>query len=245
MFYFCICSHVKLPAVTKAVNRVATKSQSEDSDLKIVEEETVERKSVVCKRTGQKGSRGRGCKTQPKKTVTKTKDEEVKPNTKQISIKDVSRMIKRLSQEELSPQKEIGDDVEIKEETEEKTVEEHVQETETKPKMHKQTARRGVCLHPAKRNLYRKTLREMNRVENIEEPQDSRSIVLKNDYEVDLSQSSYEEWLKDNNLAGASSDKENPDSNFVIEINTTNGEIRKKRRSVSRCNSLKHSQFNE
>ena len=122
------------------------------------------------------------------------------------------------------PRKEIRDDIEIKEETEEKTVEEHVQETETKPKMRKQTARRGVHLHPAKRNLDRKTLWEMKRVENIEESQDSgRSIVLKNDYEVDLSQSSHEEWLKDNNLAGASSDKENPDSDFVIEIDTTNG----------------------
>ena len=157
MFYFCICSRVKLPAVTEAVNRVTTKSQSEDSDLKIVEEETVEWKLVVCKRTGQKGGRGRGCKTQPKKTATKTKDEEVKPNTKQISVKDVSVMIKGLSQEELSPQKEIGDDLEIKEETEEKAVEVHVQETETKPKMHKQTTRRGVRLHPAKRNLDRKT----------------------------------------------------------------------------------------
>ena len=49
--------------------------------------------------------------------------------------------------------------------------------------MRKQTARRGVHLHPAKRNLDRKTLQEMKRVENIEEPQDSgRSIVLKNDY---------------------------------------------------------------
>ena len=245
MFYFCICSHVKLPAVTKAVNRVTAKSQSKDSDLKLVEEETVEQKSVVCKRRERKGSRGRGHKTQPKKTATKTKDEEVKPNTKQISIKDVSVMIKELSQEELSPQKEIGDDLEIKEETEEKAVEEHVQETETKPKMHKQTARRGVRLHPAKRNLDRKTLQEMKRVENIEEPEDSgRSIVLRNDYEVDLSQSSYEEWLKDNNLAGASSDKENIDSDFVIGIDTRNGEIHKKRRSV-RCNSLQHSQFNE
>ena len=241
MFYFCICSCVKLPAVTKAVNRVATKSQSEDSDLKIVEEETVEWKSVVCKRTGQKGGRGRGHKTQPKKTATKTKDEEVKPNTKQISVKDVSVMIKGLSQEELSPQKEIGDDLEIKEETEEKAVEVHVQETETKPKMRKQTARRGVCLHPAKRNFDRKTLREMKRVENIEESQDSgRSIVLKNDYEVDLSQSSYEEWLKDNNLAGASSDKENPDSDFVIEIDTRNGEICKKEEvlDVTVCSTL-------
>ena len=42
-------------------------------------------------------------------------------------------------------------------------VEEHVQETETKPKMRTQTARRGVRLHPAKRNLDRKTLREMKR----------------------------------------------------------------------------------
>ena len=237
MFYFYICSRVKRPAVTKAVNRVAAKSQSEDSDLKIVEEETVKWKSVVCKRTGRKGNRGRGHKAQPKKTATKTKDEEIKPNTKQISVKDVSVMIKGLSQEELSPQKEIGDDVEIKEETEEKTVEEYVQETETKPKMCKQTARRSVCFHPAKRNLDRKTLQEMKRVENIEKPQDSgRSIVLKNDYEVDLSKSSHEEWLKDNNLAGASSDKENPDSNFVIEIDTTNG---------VRCNSLQHSQFNK
>ena len=112
MFYFCICSRVKLPAVTKAVNRVTAKSQSEDSDLKIVEEETVEQKSMVCKRTVRKGGRGRGHKTQPKKTATKTKDEEVKPSTKQISIKDVSVIIKGLSQEELSPQKEIGDDVE-------------------------------------------------------------------------------------------------------------------------------------
>ena len=165
--------------------------------MKIVEEETVELKSMVCKRTGQKGGRGRGRKTQPKKTATKTKDEEVKPNTKQISVKDVSVMIKGLSQEKLSPQKEIEDYDEIKEETEEKTVEEHVQETETKPKMHTQTARRGVHLHPAKRNLDGKTLWEMKRVENIEEPQDlGRSIVLKNDYEVDLSKLSYEEGLK-------------------------------------------------
>ena len=107
--------------------------------------------------------------------------------------------------------------------------------------MCKQTARRGVHLHPAKRNLDKKTLWEMKRVENIEEPQDSgRSIVLKNDYEVDLSQSSYEEWLKDNNLAGASSDKENPNSNFVIEINTTNSEICKKEEvlDVTVCSTL-------
>ena len=150
-------------------------------------------------------------------------------------------MIKGLSQEELSPLKEIRDDLEIKEETEEKAVEEHVQETETKLKMHKQTARRDVRLHPAKRNLDRKTLHEMKRVENTEEPQDSgRSIVLRNDYEVDLSQSSYEEWLKDNNLAGASSDKENPDSDFVIEIDTRNGEIRKKEEvlDVTVCSTL-------
>ena len=183
-----------------------------------------------------------------RKQLQRLKDEEVKPNTKQISVKDVSVMIKGLSQEELSPRKEIGDDLEMKEETEEKAVEVHVQETETKPKMHKQTARRGVRLHPAKRNLDRKTLREMKRVENIEEPQDSgRSIVLKNDYEVDSSQSSYEEWLKDNNLAGASSDKENPDSDFVIEIDTRNGEIRKKEEvlDVTVCSTLSSSELDK
>ena len=55
-----------------------------------------------------------------------------------------------------------------------------------------------------------------------------------------LSQSSYEEWLKDNNLAGPSSDKENPDSNFVIEIDTRNGEIHKKEEvlDVAVCSTL-------
>ena len=105
MFYFCICSCVKLPGVTEAVKKVTTKSHSKDSDLNIIEEETVELKSVVCKRTGQNGGRGRGHKTQPKKTAMKTKDEDVKPNTTQISIKDVSVMIKELSQEVLSPRK--------------------------------------------------------------------------------------------------------------------------------------------
>ena len=53
---------------------------------------------------------------------------------------------------------------------------------------------------------------------------------MKNNYEVDLSKSSYEEWLKDNNLVAASSEKEDvkPDSDVVIEIDTTNGEKCKK-----------------
>ena len=87
-------------------------------------------------------------------------------------------------------------------------------------------------MDPAKRNLDRKTLQELKRTENVEEPDDfGRSIVVKNDYEVDLSKSSYEEWLKDNNLVDASSEKEDvkPDSNVVIEINTTNGKRRRVR----------------
>ena len=51
-FTFCICSCVKLLAVTEAVNKVATKSHSEDSDVKIVEEENIKKKSVVCKMSG-------------------------------------------------------------------------------------------------------------------------------------------------------------------------------------------------
>ena len=62
-------------------------------------------------------------------------------------------MITGLSPEELSPQKEKIDEVEIKEETMEKsvkeTVEKTVKESVTKPKIHKQTARRGLPLDPA------------------------------------------------------------------------------------------------
>ena len=42
-----------------------------------------------------------------------------------------------------------------------------VEETATKPKIHKQTARRGIPLDPAKRNLDRKTLQEMKRTETL------------------------------------------------------------------------------
>ena len=65
---FYICSCVKLLALTKAVEKVATKSQSEESDMKILQEEDDEEKLVVCKTHGQKvsgSSRGRGCKMQP------------------------------------------------------------------------------------------------------------------------------------------------------------------------------------
>ena len=109
----------KLLAVTEAVNKVTAKSHSEDSDVKIVEEENVEKKSVVCKTSGRKGSRGRSHKTHPTKTATKSKNEvqDVKPDIKLISVKDVSVMIAGLSPEELSPEKEKIDEVEIKEET--------------------------------------------------------------------------------------------------------------------------------
>ena len=57
MCFFFICSHVKLLALTKAVERVAAKSQSEDSDVKILEEENEEHgeeeeKTVVHKTCG-------------------------------------------------------------------------------------------------------------------------------------------------------------------------------------------------
>ena len=67
-----------------------------------------------------------------------------------------------------------------------------------KPKLkHVQKARRGKPISNANRSLDRKTLRDLKRVENIEEPHDfGRKIELKPDYEIDISKSSYEDWLK-------------------------------------------------
>ena len=90
-------------------------------------------------------------------------------------------------------------------------------------------------MDPGKKNLDRKTLRELKRNENIEEQDNfGKSVVLKKDYEVDLSKSSYEEWLKDQNLLDASSGKEDVkhNSDINIEIDTTNGEICKKEESL-------------
>ena len=137
-------------------------------------------------------------------------------------------MITGLSKDEILPERNKIDVVKIKDET-------PVEKTATKPKLHKQTARRGIPLNMGKRNLDRKTLRELKRNENIEEPDDfEKSVVLKNDYEVDLCKSSHEEWLKDQNLPYGSSGKEDVkhDSDIIIERDTTNGEIRKKRRKL-------------
>ena len=105
-----ICSCVKLLAVTKAVEKVTTKSQSEERYMKILEEEDDEENPVVCKTHGQNvggGSRGRGHKTQPKKQATKSQEEveDIKEDIKQISIKDVSVMITGLSKDEVLPEK--------------------------------------------------------------------------------------------------------------------------------------------
>ena len=84
-----------------------------------------------------------------------------------------------------------------------------------------------------KRNVDRKTLRELKRNDNIEEPDNfGKSVLLKNDYEVDLSKSSDEEWLKDHNLPDASSGKEDVkhDSDIIIEIDTTSGKYVKKKK---------------
>ena len=156
---------------------------------------------------------------QPKRQATKSKTEveDVKVDVKDISVKGVSVMIKGLSLEELSPEKDNTDVVEIKYKT---------------PKIPKQTARRGIPLHGRKRNVYRKTLRELKKIENIEEPDDlGRSVKLKYDYDVDVSKSSYEEWLKDQNLVAASSAKEDVthDSDVIIEIDTSNGEVCKQK----------------
>ena len=100
---FYICSHVKLPAVTKAVNKVVTKSQSEDSDIKIVDE-VHEKKPVVHKTAARRGRVG---KTQPKKTGTNRKEEvtDVKQNAKQLCVKDLSVILTGLSEEQMSPKK--------------------------------------------------------------------------------------------------------------------------------------------
>ena len=185
--------------------------------------------------------------TASKKTEEKEqKEEEI---AKQISVKDVSVMIRGLSEEQISPKKDSTedntadleivdqisdkDDVKPPKQLEDKDDVEQckqVEVTATIP-VHKQTARRGVPLNPAKRNLDRKTLREMKKVENIQEPEDFvQYVVLKNDYEVDVSKSSYEDWLKENKIIAASSEKDEAkeNSDVIIEIDTTNGDICKK-----------------
>ena len=152
---------------------------------------------------------------QPKRQATKSKAEveDVKLDVKDISVKGVSIVIKSLSPEELSPEKGNTDVVEITDET---------------PKIHKQTARRGILFHGGKRNVDTRALRELKKTENIEEPDNlGRSVNLKYDYEVDVSKSSDEEWLKDQNFVVASSSKEDitHDSDVIIEIDTTNGEV--------------------
>ena len=58
-----------------------------------------------------------------------------------------------------------------------------------------------------------------------------RSVKLTNDYEVDVSKSSHEEWLKDQNFVAASSAKEDitHHSDVIIEIDTSNGEVHKQK----------------
>ena len=244
--HYCFCSRVKLPALNEAVRKVAAKC-SEDSDVKIVDETPVVRKKPGRKPRSRKRMTTKAKNTASKKTEEKEqKEEEI---AKQISVKDVSVMIRGLSEEQISPKKDSTedntpvleivdqisdkDDVKPPKQLEDKDdVEQHkqVEVTATIP-VHKQTARRGVQLNPAKRNLDRKTLREMKKVENIQEPEDFvQYVVLKNDYEVDVSKSSYEDWLKENKIIAASSEKEEAkeNSNVIIEIDTTNGDIRKK-----------------
>ena len=71
---------------------------------------------------------------------------------KDTSVKAVSVMIKGLSLEELSPEKDNTDVVEMKDKT---------------PKIPKQTARRGIPLHGGERNVDRKTLRELKKLKTL------------------------------------------------------------------------------
>ena len=244
--HFCFCSRVKLPALNEAVRKVAAKC-SEDSDVKIVDETP-----VVCKKPGRKPRSRKRMTTKAKNTASKkTEEKEQKEEeiAKQISVKDISVMIRGLSEEQISPKKDstedntpdleivdqISDKDDIKppkqlEDKDDVEQRKQVEVTATIP-VRKQTARRGVPLNPAKRNLDRKTLQEMKKVENIQEPEDFvQYVVLKNDYEVDVSKSSYEDWLKENKIIAASSEKEEAkeNSDVIIEIDTTNGDIRKK-----------------
>ena len=244
--HFCFCSHVKLPALNEAVRKVTAKC-SEDSDVKIVDETPVVRKKPGRKSRSRKRMTTKAKNTASKKTEEKEqKEEEI---AKQISVKDVSVMIRGLSEEQISLKKDSTEDntpdLEIVDQISDKDdvkppkqlkdkgdVEQRkqVEVTATIP-VRKQTARRGVPLNPAKRNLDRKTLREMKKVENIQEPEDFvQYVVLKNDYEVDVSKSSYEDWLKENKIIAASIEKEEAkeNSDVIIEIDTTNGDICKK-----------------
>ena len=244
--HFCFCSRVKLPALNEAVRKVAAKC-SEDSDVKIVDETPVVRKKPGRKPQSRKRTTRKAKNTASKKTEEKEqKEEEI---AKQISVKDVSVMIRGLSEEQISPKKDSTedntpdleivdqisdkDDVKPPKQLEDKDDVEQCKQVEVTATIPvcKQTARRGVLLNPAKRNLDRKTLREMKKVENIQEPEDFvQYVVLKNDYEVDVSKSSYEDWLKENKIIAASSEKEEAkeNSDIIIEIDTTNGDIRKK-----------------
>ena len=90
--------------------------------------------------------------------------------------------------------------------------EEGIEKTD-KPKFkHVQKARRGKPISNANRSLDRKTLRDLKRVENIEELHDfCRKIELKPDYEIDISKLSYEDWLKMEGLNVSSSSEQNGD----------------------------------
>ena len=77
-----------------------------------------------------------------------------------------------------------------------------------------QKARQGKPISNANRSLDRKTLRDLKRVENIEEPHDfGRKIELKPDYEIDISKSSYEDRLKMEglNVSSSASSEQNGD----------------------------------
>ena len=132
-------------------------------------------------------------------------------------------------QEELPSTKEVKvlltkpDDTRNKTDMENKTEIKVVLQTEDdegiekmdKPKFKRvKKARQGKPISNPNRSLDRKTLRDLKRVENIEEPHDfGRKIELKPDYEFDISKSSYEDWLKMEglNISSSASNEQNGD----------------------------------
>ena len=93
-FNFSTSRAVKLPAVTEVVQKVSKKSVSEDSDIKVLEEDTTSTNELKCKTTVCSAGRGR------KKTVTKktslmkeVKVEEPEEKKPTLTVKDISTLI--------------------------------------------------------------------------------------------------------------------------------------------------------
>ena len=142
---------------------------------------------------------GRKC-TAKKKTVKKvvSKKEAAAPEQdkrKHPTTKEVKILLSKTDESRNKTDSENKDEIKLVLQIEDS--EEGIEKID-KPKFKAvQKARQGKPLSSGNRSLGRQTLREMKRVENIEEPEDfGRKIELKPDYEIDISKTSYKDWLK-------------------------------------------------